>query len=208
MFLSKKIVSLRGERIADLLAETERDPSDANAYHRLGVAYLRIGEAEKASGALNWAIQLGDDSADVYASIGEAFLILGLYGQAIEACQASLQREPKADVYFIICDALIALGRYDEAKNVCDEVCRLVTPEQNGRVIDTYYILGIVFFENARYQESLEVLEELLRIDEGHEDTLAMIHKVRFMAGDLNEVVDPDEVEALEELDDEDGLWD
>lgn len=181
-----KIISLKRETIADLKGVVDRDPDDADAHYRLGIAYLKIGHADNASTALNRAISLGAQDADVYCSLGEAFLLLKLYGQAIEACQESLKIAANAAAYFIMCDAYVALGNYKGAIDACRQAIVIDPEGQRETAIETYYTLGVVCYNDGYYEEALEAFRELLSINPDHSEASAMIDKARFMAGELD----------------------
>ncbi len=109
--------------VAQLEAAVQRDPTNANAYARLGVAYLqRVRETGDpalytlAQQALDQALTLDPQQLD--ALVGQGLLATGRHDflTALDwAAQARAINPYRADILGIEVDAYVELGRYAEA---------------------------------------------------------------------------------------------
>lgn len=100
------------------------DPDLAEAYFRLGLAYVAIGKDQEAEDAYKKAVekykkylaQDGKEDAESHYNAGQAYAGLHLYSEAVrEYRQATHLKDDDADMFYDLGTALTKLAQYDEA---------------------------------------------------------------------------------------------
>jgi tetratricopeptide (TPR) repeat protein len=99
------------------------DPEMAEAYFRLGLAYVAVGKDQEAEEAYKKAIEkykkyLAENSKDAesHYNMGQAYAGLHLYSEAVrEYRQATRLKDDDADIFYDLGTALSRLAQYDEA---------------------------------------------------------------------------------------------
>ena len=112
------------EKAVAILQEAVRlDPDSAEAYFRLGLAYIAVGKEQEAEDAYKKAVEkykkyLADNSKDAEAhyNMGQSYAGLHLYSEAVrEYRQATHLKDDDADMFYDLGTALSKLAQYDEA---------------------------------------------------------------------------------------------
>jgi len=112
------------EKAVAILQEAVRlDPDSAEAYFRLGLAYIAVGKEQEAEDAYKKAVEkykkyLVDNSKDAEAhyNMGQSYAGLHLYSEAVrEYRQATHLKDDDADMFYDLGTALSKLAQYDEA---------------------------------------------------------------------------------------------
>ena len=99
------------------------DPSLAEAYFRLGLAYDALGQKQEADYAYKKAIEsykkfisVNPKDAEAHYNMGQAYFGLHLYGEAVrEYRQATRLKPDDAAIYYDLGTALTRLAQYNEA---------------------------------------------------------------------------------------------
>jgi superkiller protein 3 len=87
----------RYAELVQLLEQTRRlTPPTAELLHDLGAAYFALARYAEAAQALGAAVEAGDQTADTYLLLGQAYARLG-DGRAIDALRRSTQLEPSRE---------------------------------------------------------------------------------------------------------------
>lgn len=104
------------EAITALNAILDRDPQDAQAHHKRGIAYAHIGKYPEALTDLNRAIALNDAGAEVYNQRGIVHYKLGRYPQAMADFNRAIDQQPElAEPYNNRGVLYKTLGNYQQA---------------------------------------------------------------------------------------------
>lgn len=117
-------LSDQDEKAVDILQEAVKlDPDLAEAYFRLGLAYVAVGKEQEAEDAYKKAVEkykkyLAENSKDAEAhyNMGQAYAGLHLFSEAVrEYRQATHLKDDDADMFYDLGTALSKLAQYDEA---------------------------------------------------------------------------------------------
>jgi tetratricopeptide (TPR) repeat protein len=93
-----------------------QDPSQADAWHLLGVAALQQGAAAEGVERINHAIALRPGVPAYHVNLAEGYLALGQTERAVGCCRMALRLQPDgADAAHVLGRAYLALGRKEEA---------------------------------------------------------------------------------------------
>jgi tetratricopeptide (TPR) repeat protein len=99
------------------------DPELAEAYFRLGLAYVAVGKDQEAEDAYKKAVEkykkyleANGKDAEAHYNMGQAYAGLHLYSEAVrEYRQATRLKDDDADMFYDLGTALTKLAQYDEA---------------------------------------------------------------------------------------------
>jgi Flp pilus assembly protein TadD len=101
------------------------NPHAGLAYHKLGTAYVRLGQLERALPFLRRAVELIED-ARCLDSLGEALFLRGDYAGAVASFQAALRLAPEdPGLHCRLARPLARLGRAEEARTHYHAALRL-----------------------------------------------------------------------------------
>jgi len=112
------------EKAVEVLEEAIKlDPDLAEAYFRLGLAYVAVGKDQEAEDAYKKAVEkykkyleANSKDAEAYYNMGQAYAGLHLYSEAVrEYRQATHLKDDDADMFYDLGTALSRLAQYDEA---------------------------------------------------------------------------------------------
>jgi len=104
------------EAIAVLNNVLEKDPQDAQAHRKRGIAYAHIGKYSEALTDLSRAIDLNDTDAEAYNQRGIVHYKLGRYPQAMADFNRAIAKQPKlAESYNNRGILYKTLGNYQQA---------------------------------------------------------------------------------------------
>jgi len=156
---------------------------DAQAYLLLSLAYVRLGDPEKAYGAINQARTLDplnpkmyqqlsailaqqgrNDEAEVAFMQETAITSLqeGKWRDAADSSERVLQADSAGypSAYYLNAMANLRVGNLDAAEKSAREAIRLDTAHRNPR---TSYVLGLVLAEKQEYGQAVDLLNAYLR---------------------------------------------
>ena len=107
-------------------AAIRRDPDDAEAHYRLGLALARQRKLEEAVGEFRVAIRLKPDYAEPHNDLGNALLDQGKPEEAVAEHRAAIRLKPDyADAHADLANALLDQGKLEETTAECREALRL-----------------------------------------------------------------------------------
>ncbi|MFO7723961.1 MAG: tetratricopeptide repeat protein [Oceanipulchritudo sp.] len=91
-------------------------PNFLRAYKNLGLALIRQGDFEEATGVIVKSIELGEANGDTFGLLGYCYLNLGQYGPALEAYRQATLLNPENREWFVgKAEALMRTEKYREA---------------------------------------------------------------------------------------------
>jgi tetratricopeptide (TPR) repeat protein len=136
-------------------------PDYPDAWQQLGLAYYRLGEADRSLECYNKAISLNPQEATTYANIGAIFFQRGDYSKAIELYRKSLQLDPNyPDAYLNLGSSFGMTGEFKKAAENFHKCLEL----EPGNAKACYF-LGITYRSLNNESESRLYLEKAARLD-------------------------------------------
>jgi TonB family protein len=147
-FYTKGLTFLASGRYADaaetLKEATRRDPNDAAAYAKLGLAYAALRNYQEAIVVLKMAIRIKPElvDAEAYYQLGNAYLSLGKNSQALETYKQAMyiKRAEKADP---------ELGNATKAPSFPD----------------LHYSTGLAYYNLGRFSGAIEELKQAIALN-------------------------------------------
>jgi tetratricopeptide (TPR) repeat protein len=135
------------EAVETLRQAVERDPNDAAAYGKLGVAYAALGQYKEAVVVLKLAIRIKPEIVDAedYYQLSRAYTALEKFPQALEAIKFALY-----------------IKRAEQ-----------VNPESGNNyrapsMADLHYSAGLAFYNLQRYRDAIEELKQVIALNPNH----------------------------------------
>ncbi|KPL01329.1 MAG: hypothetical protein AMJ91_00165 [candidate division Zixibacteria bacterium SM23_73_3] len=159
------------ERFEELLKIDEKRA--AHGYENLACYFRDKGEHEKTIKLWKKAIAINPNPR-YYGTLGNAYLKLKRYDQAMEALNQAIQMAPYHPLIHLtyknlgIC--LAEVGRYDEAVT---QLKKTISLEPNNAVY--YYILGNILGKSGRYEEAVPCFETAIRLDSTNANAYKML---------------------------------
>lgn len=135
------------EAVAMLRQAVERDPNDAAAYGKLGVAYATLKQYKEAVVVLKMAIRIkpGVVDAEDYYHLSRAYTALEKFPLALEAIQLAL---------------LIKRAEQVNAENG--------SLSRAPAMANLHYSAGLAFYNLQRYRDALEELKQVVALNPKH----------------------------------------
>ena len=135
------------EAVEALRKATERDPNDAAAYAKLGLAYAAMRQYQEAVVVLKMAIRIKPEIVDAeeYFQLSSAYTALGKFPQALEALKQSLY-----------------IKRAEQANPEVGNTHR--TPA----LADLHYATGLAYYNLRRYKGAIEELKQVIALNPKH----------------------------------------
>lgn len=158
-------------RFKDLLKIDEKRA--AHGYETLACYFRDKGEHQKTVKLWEKAIAINPNPR-YFAALGNTYLWLKRYDQAMEALGRSIQMAPDSPGIHVahrdLGNTLAAMERYDEAVSQLKKAISL-----KPRRSEYYYTLGKILGRAGRYEGALPYFEMTLRLDPGDTDALRML---------------------------------
>ena len=90
--------------------------------------------APKYADAYRRALQLHPEDLRLYYNLGDTYLRIGAYEEAVRICRAGLRRSPgHVNLYYLLAQGQRALGKADEAAGSYRELLKGTTPPELRR---------------------------------------------------------------------------
>lgn len=139
----------------------------ALAHAGLGEAYLRkftdtkdLQWAQAAERHCETAIEIDDQLAPVYVTLGKVHIGAGRYGTALAEFQLALARDSSyADAYRGMAKAYESLGRIDDAESAIRRAIAMKPDYWEG-----YNDLGVLYFNQGRYEDAIRQFENVIKL--------------------------------------------
>jgi tetratricopeptide (TPR) repeat protein len=177
------------DRLVDAVREFEKalsmSPNSYELHLNLALAYLGLGELDKAAVELNKAKELNPNSAAVYSAMGEVYLEKGRPEDSIAYLNTALKLNSKyADAHNNLGNAYWRLGWHEQAISEYKEAI-----EVNPNICTAYINLGTAYKELNRLEESLQILKTALELDSRSPEAYHCMADVYFKQGKWEEAV-------------------
>jgi len=135
------------EAVAMLRQAVERDPNDAAAYGKLGVAYSTLGQHKEAVVVLKMAIRIKPEIVDAqdYYYLSRSYAALEKSGLALEAIEVAMY-----------------IKRAEEVNAVSG------TTSSAPSMADLHYSAGLAYYNLQRYRDATEELKQVIALNPKH----------------------------------------
>lgn len=146
------------------LKRVELNESDPAEWYRLGLAYMEVGNAEKAIQAFEKSQSMGHVTVDIWRYMHTMYMEVKNYQKAIESGVKSLELCP--DEFFPwanMCDACEALGDYQQLFELCEKF-----PRNNNTVFYTVMTLlkkADADQENGKLDNAIQTIRQTIELD-------------------------------------------
>lgn len=90
-------------------------PADWESHSQLGMFYYRQGRLEETLASFLNVVELTPDNARAFSDLGAIYQLLGRFGQAVKACERSIELKPNYRAYSNLATAYRSDGRLEEA---------------------------------------------------------------------------------------------
>ncbi len=154
VYLGLVNVSYNKKDVQKLVDDLGVNPDDSEKWHVLGVAYLSLGEAEKAIDAFKRCLKLDENNTFALGDLGGLYILKGKNRQAVKHLEKSLKLEPGNFEYWS------ALGvAYFQKESYKDAVeafhhCLAI----NNDYYDAVVSLGMTYSKMEKWEKALETL--------------------------------------------------
>ncbi len=149
----------------------EIDPTDIDAWERLGNNYLELGLVDPAVEAYRKCVELDPENPATHFNLAEALMETERYDEAILTYKTLLDEDTsddalRADAFIGLAEAYNANEQYDEALSICDQLLRDFPDESMG-----LYQRATALDALGRYEEAIEAYINSLANDPLNADT-------------------------------------
>ena len=150
------------EKLSEQLAA---NPNSPELHFKLGMAYSREDQADRAIYEYNEALRLKPDYTDAFFWLGRAHKGQGHYDSAIEAFKQALSLKPTdaEEVHMEIARSYLRLERLDEAVDAARSA--LVTKPDFTEADEAHALIGQVLITQGRHNEAVEYLTEAVKLN-------------------------------------------
>jgi len=137
----------------------EIDPEQAAAYHNRGLAYSRLGDADRAIADFSKALSIQED-ADTYVLRGDAYRLTDDYDRALADFDRALELNPDyADAYRLRGLAYAMQDDLDLAMTDLEKAIAL-----NPRDAEAYFLCGLIHIDRAEREDAVADLNKALEL--------------------------------------------
>ena len=167
--IAKSLINIKEfSDAADILRSViNLHPNNFDIYYQLGICYYELEKYDSAVKKLSQAILLNTSSSDIYYSLGLTYNKINSYKQAQEAFLKCIKLDSYnglahyelGNIYKLIFEDDLAIMHYKKAKKTIN------TSELNLN-------LGILYFNNEKFQSAIEPLKEYILYNMQDWDTL------------------------------------
>jgi len=204
---------LKGERYAEAVIALQNivqdDPNSAQAYLKLGRAYLSIRNYRQAFPAFSRAAMLDPDLLEAQLRTGQLLLMSGKFDEARDKAQLIISKAPsttegspvfapsyfassyvslglpfQAEAHMLLGDVLLAQGKVHDALNQYKFAATLKPNEPK-----IHYEIGRIYTISKQYDRALEEFEEALALDPNLVDALAGVVSVYWTKGNRSRAI-------------------
>lgn len=140
---------------------TRINPSEADTFYNLGVAYSIVEREPKALDAFQNAVRLNPDDSEAYFNLGEAYWICGQNGEAVAAYSKAFNLGQIRTKHYRLGLAYHLLGLNEESSK---EYIQAIN-ENEPHPLTSYYTLGLAWYDMGRYEKALEAFNKTLTIN-------------------------------------------
>lgn len=132
-----------------------KHPGKARARHNLGLAYLQLGQFDKAISELEAALKLNPNKAKIYLNLGRAYCKNSQFDKALQKLNMALELDLSPVVYYELGNVYLDMGKPEDAIKYYKDALRL-----DSSYSPAYNALGTIYNEQGRYAEALQAFEK------------------------------------------------
>lgn len=146
----------------------EHDPTNSNAYHRLGLIALQVGQVEQAEEFISAALELAGDSAILHKDLGLTYFAKDNLERAEKEFRTAISQDPElVDPYLYLGILLCNQERFDEAIWSLDYAVQL-NPEDPK----PFALLGRALVKVGQEEQAEEILLAAANLHPRDEQTM------------------------------------
>jgi tetratricopeptide (TPR) repeat protein len=166
----------------EYIAIVQADPSNRAACLNLGSIYFKMDRFEEAMKFYKHALSLGEDYIS-YFNMGTLHYKLGDYKQAV----INLERSRRLDISFHLSSLVMGLcfSKMNDLKAAETNFLNVIVTDPSNRVAVT--ALAIIYFNEKRYDESLNLVDKLLLPDPENIRLLELKTTLLYRTGRIDE---------------------
>jgi len=136
------------------------DPQFAEAYYRLGLSFLQLGQWVPAGQSFSRAVAIDPENADAHLRLGNILLGVGQYADARAQGDEVLQRNPQnADAHILLGQILVQQKNFPDAKKEFELALKIV-PESPVAYTD----LGLAELMNREFDDAEANFQKALQL--------------------------------------------
>ncbi len=146
----------------NLLSKNKNQPE---ILYKLGNAYCKKGELEKAVEAFNKATQLKPDYADAYQRMSEVSMQLEVPADDLKDCIGNVQKDPNnTNAHMKLGMTYYKRNLFDEAKREYETVIGL-----DPKNTDAYFNLGVLHQDFGSHDKAVEMYKKAVEFSPNHD---------------------------------------
>ena len=167
LYESAKFFQLIGDfdRAEELMRKVcEKSPDDVDYKQKFVEILISSGKAEEALDVLLTSLEKFPDAPYLYQYVASIYDILGKDDLAefyIRKAIANSESYLKEDSMRMLSEFLIERGKYDQAEQVLREIIDYA--ESSWLIMDAFLELAIIYMEQERFEDILQIAKEILR---------------------------------------------
>ncbi|MCH2045374.1 MAG: tetratricopeptide repeat protein [Saprospiraceae bacterium] len=143
---------------------TELDPAHAKAWQGRAIIHYERQEYSEAAGYYQKTLQAGKDDELVHYKLGNCYVNLSRFQQAIKAYASAIERNPK-EKHFHFSLGLVYIKTKENQKSVKSfEEALKIDPDY----LDARYHIGVNYAEMNEYELAIKEGEKIIKADEGY----------------------------------------
>lgn len=166
-------------------------PYNPELRYRLGFAYSKYGEINKAIEEFRAATMINENHWDAHLSLANLYARQSQNNEAIDECMLILKNSSdptfRSYVMLLLAQLYVANGEYDNAISICESI----TKGRNGRIVvaEAYYRMGSAYKEKGEknradenFQKSIDAYKALIEEDKKNVELnydIAMVYDAR-----------------------------
>jgi len=159
-----------------------REPSEPDAWLRLGLCRDRMGNLDGALEAYKKAVEIKPDFPVAQNNLGVAYLRKGNHAEAAEALRLAVKARPEyVEALSSLAGALIELQRYGEAMDAAGKSVKI-----NPGYAEAHLHLGVASYHSGDKEKAQAEYQSLLRLQPGLAEKLKILLDTRWSLGPLH----------------------
>ena len=162
------------EAQAHLNLVIQSNPSDASAFHLLGLVHAMQGFHAQAEPFLRKAFELSQNTALFGRNLGLCLQQQNKLDAALDVARHVQRIEPQNLANHLdVAKLIYRRGEIDEAVVALKQILKQAPPQARAAVAEINYILGVIFHETRRLGEAAEHLEQATSLRGDHAESWA-----------------------------------
>jgi Flp pilus assembly protein TadD len=157
-------------------------PSEARAWHLLGLIARQWGELDLAVQYMGQAVDLNPGYAEAHSNLGDAWQQWGELVRAERSFRRAVELKPQfVEAHYNLGNALKQVGRLAEAESSYRRVLELAP-----QYVNAHNNLGHALYEQGRYDEAGECFRRALELNPYHAEAHGNLSHLLLLRGDFD----------------------